>query len=330
MREPEFWHSETPAARTCAALLWPIGALYGLTVRLRESRARPFRPKATVICIGNVTAGGSGKTPVAMAVAEVLAPLGKVAFLTRGYGGRLKGPVLVDPLLHSAADTGDEPLLLAQCGPTIVARNRAAGAQLADRMGAEFIVMDDGFQNFTVAKDLPIVVVDAESGFGNGKLIPAGPLRESVACGLERAGAMIFVGNGTPPTPPFDGQILRANLVPENPEWIRKRKIVAFAGIGRPTKFFGMLASYEAEVVHSETFSDHHMFSTHEIAGLKQRAKDAGADLVTTSKDFMRLEASLRKGVVPVPVHAVFENPGAVQLLLTGIVPVREPARNGR
>jgi tetraacyldisaccharide 4'-kinase len=330
MREPDFWNSATPAAKTCAALLSPIGALYGLTVRLRETRARPYRAKAQVICIGNLTAGGSGKTPVAMTIAGLLEPFGKTVFLTRGYGGRSPGPIVVDPLRHSAADTGDEPLLLTQCAPTIVARNRAAGARLADSMGAGFIVMDDGFQNFSVAKDLPILLVDARTGFGNGKLLPAGPLRESVPSGLNRARAIILVGNGTPRIPPFDGPILRADLIPETPEWIRGRKIMAFAGIGRPQKFFHMLECYGAELVDTKAFPDHHRFSPAEITGMKRHASDAAAQLVTTSKDHVRLDPAARNGIVPVAIRAVFNDPATVQSLLSSIVGEREAVRDDR
>src|SRR5690348_4292997 len=170
MRAPDFWNSGTFAARTCAALLSPCGALYGASVRFRQSRSRPYRARARVICVGNLTAGGSGKTPVAIALAEHFAGRGKVVFLSRGYGGRLDGPVIVDPARHTARDVGDEPLLLARHHKTIVARNRADGARLADDNGADYIIMDDGFQNFTLVKDFALLVVDAESGFGNGKL----------------------------------------------------------------------------------------------------------------------------------------------------------------
>jgi tetraacyldisaccharide 4'-kinase len=330
MRTPEFWNSDTPAAKSCATLLSPIGAVYGLSVRLRESRARPYRPAARVVCAGNLTAGGSGKTPVAMAIAKLLAPHGRTIFLTRGYGGRLNGPVVVDPLRHSARDTGDEPLLLSQCGTTIVARNRAAGARVADSMGADFIVMDDGFQNFAIVKDLALLLVDAETGFGNGKLIPAGPLRESVATGFARADAIILCGHGTPLLPPFVGPILRANLVPETPEWLRGRKVMAFAGIGRPVKFFQMLARYGAELTGTEAFSDHHMFGAAEIARLKLRASDAGAVLVTTSKDYVRLDTPARNGIVPVPVQAAFDDRMAVEAMLGSLIRQREGAHNAQ
>ena len=330
MRAPEFWDSATPAAQTCAALLSPIGAVYGLSVRLRESRGRPYRSKARVICIGNLTAGGSGKTPVAIAIASLLSRLGKTMFLTRGYGGRLRGPIIVEPSRHTARDTGDEPLLLAQSATTIMARNRAAGARLADSSAADFIVMDDGFQNFSIAKDLAIVIVDSKTGFGNGKLLPAGPLREPVLSGLSRAGAIIVVGNDAPHLPPFDGPILRASLIPETPDDFRGSKLMAFAGIGRPQKFFHMLASYGAELAGMEAFPDHHLFTAAEVVRLKRRASDAGALLVTTAKDYVRLNPAMRNGIVPVPVNAVFEDRAALDALLGRFVAQREIVLDAR
>lgn len=307
MRAPEFWTGKTPAAKICAAVLAPLGALYGISITLRAARTRPYRPRAQVLCVGNLTAGGAGKTPAAITIAGRLAHVGKLVFLTRGYGGRLSGPVVVDSGRHSAADTGDEALLLARHAPTIVARNRALGAQMADELGAEFIVMDDGFQNFQIAKDLAIVVVDAAAGFGNGKVIPAGPLREPVDSGLKRADAIVLAGDGSPEFPPFPRPILRANLIPESPELFRSRKVLAFAGIGRPQKFFDMLTRHGAELVGSMAFSDHHPYSADGLEELALRAQSANALLVTTEKDYVRISPNSRSGIVPVPVRMQFE-----------------------
>jgi tetraacyldisaccharide 4'-kinase len=304
MRAPEFWTSGTLAAKTCASLLSPFGALYGASVRLRESRARPFRARARVVCVGNLTAGGSGKTPVAIALGNLLARRGNVVFLSRGYGGRMEGPVIVDSSRHAARDIGDEPLLLARRHRTIVARNRAAGARLADADGADFILMDDGFQNFSLTKDFSLLVVDAESGFGNGKLIPAGPLREPVHSGLARANAIVLTGNGHPKLPPFNGPILRARFVPENLEKVRDRKVMAFAGIGRPDKFFSMLSANGVELIGTRAFPDHHMFTGRELAELKKHAANSDALLVTTEKDFVRLDLSQCEGIEPIAIHA--------------------------
>lgn len=316
MRPPEFWNHDG----ITAALLSPLGMLYGWSVRTRQARARPFRPKARVLCVGNLTAGGSGKTPIAIALGHALAARGlSVAFLSRGYGGRLAGPVQVEPARHSAGDIGDEPLLLARHGKAVVAHDRAAGARLADSLGADVIVMDDGFQNFQIEKDLSLVVIDAAAGFGNGHLIPAGPLREPARQGLARADAIVMVGDGDPALPPFSGPVLRATIVPGAPEALRGRRVHAFAGIGRPQKFFDMLRLLGADITATQPFPDHHRFTPTEVSVLKQAAEKSSALLVTTEKDFVRLDPSARRNVVAVPVHAVFADHAALKPLLDRI-----------
>ncbi len=243
MRTPEFWSEHDYTARLATALLSPLGWFYGASVAWKRDHTIPFRPSAKTICVGNLTAGGSGKTPIAAAIAEALLRHGlKPVFLSRGYGGRLAGPVFVDPAAHSAADTGDEPLLLAATARAIVARDRRAGAALADAQHADVIVMDDGHQNFQLAKDLSFVVVDAETGFGNRKILPAGPLRESVAQGLARADAVVLVGEGDTALTGWSGPVLRARLIAQGADDFAGRRIVAFAGIGRPEKFFELAA----------------------------------------------------------------------------------------
>src|SRR5689334_9487873 len=208
MRAPEFWRQRGALAR----LLAPLGTLYGLSVAIKARLATPFDPGLPVICVGNLTAGGSGKTPIAIALAEMLRARGhRPYFLTRGYGGTERGPALASRG-HSAQVMGDEALLLARAAPTIVARDRAAGARLAKEKGASVLVMDDGHQNFSLRKSLSLVVVDAETGFGNGFQIPAGPLREPVAQGLARADAVILMGDGVPDLGTFSGPVLRAHL----------------------------------------------------------------------------------------------------------------------
>ena len=328
MRAPEFWTGRSAAARACAAILSPLGALYGLSVRARRARAHPFRARARVVCIGNLTAGGTGKTPIAIALGHMLAARGKkIMFLTRGYGGRLSGPVTVDLGRHSAADTGDEALLLAAHATSIVAKNRAEGARLADKLGADIILMDDGFQNFQLVKDLSFVVVDAAVGFGNGRLIPAGPLREPVAQGLSRADAAVLVGDGAVKLAPFAGAILPARIVATAPDALGGQSVVAFAGIGRPEKFFAMLREMGVVVAAAQAFPDHHRFSTLELAALKRMAQATGALLVTTEKDFVRLDPEARKNILPVPVHAVFTNPAVLAPLLDRVVEAGNVAR---
>jgi tetraacyldisaccharide 4'-kinase len=328
MRAPEFWTGQNTSAKACAALLAPLGALYGLSVRLRQAGARPLRPKARILCVGNLTAGGSGKTPVAIALGRMLRTRGKkIVFLSRGYGGRLRGPVRVDLVRHSFGDVGDEALLLAAQGAVIVARARAAGARLADSLGADVIIMDDGFQNFQIAKDLSLVVVDAAAGFGNGRLIPAGPLREPVAQGLARADAIVLMGEGLPKLPGFAGPMLRAHILPTAPDVLSGRMVFAFAGIGRPEKFFQMLRAIGARIVAAQAFPDHHRFAHFELTAMKTAAETAGALLVTTEKDFARLGPLARKNILPVPVHAVFDDSAALALLLDRLGEVHDVAK---
>jgi tetraacyldisaccharide 4'-kinase len=313
MRAPEFWNSRSGSPTGYAALLSPLGALYARIVRFRRARADPFRPNACILCVGNLTVGGSGKTPIAIALGRLLTARGKkIVFLTRGYGGRLRGPVQVNPARHSADDIGDEALLLVTQGTTIVARNRAAGARLADSMRADAVIMDDGFQNFQIAKDVSLIVIDAEMGFGNGLCLPAGPLREPAASGLARADAVVLVGPGEPNLPPFDGPVLRAHLVPNAPETVRGRSVFAFAGIGRPEKFFAMLRAIGAHIEGAQAFPDHHKFTRLELSALKNAALKRGALLVTTEKDFVRLDAQARQDVHPVPIHASFDADAAL------------------
>jgi tetraacyldisaccharide 4'-kinase len=324
MREPEFWRGHDLTARLALAALSPIAFAYGASVAWKRDHAKPHRPSARVICIGNLSAGGTGKTPIAIAVARSLKERGRNAFiLSRGYGGRTRGPALVDPAQDTARDVGDEPLMLAAAAPVIVARDRKAGAALADSSGADVIVMDDGHQNFTLAKDLSIVVVDAGIGFGNGRVLPAGPLRESVEQGLARADAVVLVGDGTPDLRGFAKPVLRARLVPVDVIGLKGARAVAFAGIGRPEKFFETLRALGAELVEARDFADHHAYTAAEVARLRALARNHGALLVTTEKDFVRLTPSERDGINFLPVRAAFENPAALARLLDTVAPAR-------
>jgi tetraacyldisaccharide 4'-kinase len=336
MRAPDFWRRRNLAA----ILLAPLGALYGLSVALKARFAKPFDPGLPVICIGNLTAGGSGKTPVAIAIAERLRAKGhKPFFLTRGYGGSERGPALA-VRAHSAAQMGDEALLLARAAPTIVARDRAAGARLAKEKGATVLVMDDGHQNFALGKNLSLVVVDAETGFGNGFQIPAGPLREPVAQGLSRADVVILMGSersedwrapvhggsvwtapgGKPDLHNFSGPVLRAHLQVDG-EAFAGKPVFAFAGIGRPEKFVASLEDSGAEVVGSCFFPDHHPYTEEEIVQLKAIAGQA--QLVTTEKDFVRLTVADREGIRLLKATALFDDSAALDGLLDRALPGR-------
>ncbi len=309
MRAPDFWKRRGVAA----LLLAPLGALYGASVALKARHARSVRTAARVICVGNLTAGGSGKTPVALAIGARLQAGGKrIFFLTRGYGGSEAGPLRVTQE-STVQQVGDEALLLNACAPTIVAQDRAAGAALAVAEGAEVIVMDDGHQNFGLAKDLSLVVVDGETGFGNGLMIPAGPLREPVTQGLSRADAVIIMNGRTPGLAGYRGPILRARLAVLGNAFAG-RQVFAFAGIGRPEKFVASLQEAGAVVTGSRFFSDHHPFQPGEIAALKVAA--SGAQLVTTQKDFVRLAPEERPGIAVLPVEARFEGAATLDALL--------------
>lgn len=316
MRAPEFWRAEPGLL---AGLLTPVGAALDAAGRLRRSLTRPYRASIPVICVGNLVAGGSGKTPVALSLAAILAERGiDVAIVMRGYGGRLAGPVRVDPQRHDAGSVGDEALLAAAVASCWIARDRAAGVQAAVAGGAAAIILDDGFQNPSVAKDLSLVVVDAEYGFGNGRLIPAGPLRERVAAGLARADAILLIGDGAfaPPGKP----VLCAALEPIDPARFLGAPVVAFAGIGRPEKFFFTLRALDATLVAGRGFPDHHHYRAAELAALRREATAAGARLVTTRKDWMRLSPAERDGIEVLDVTLRWCDRAALDALLAPLI----------
>ena len=317
MRPPKFWTSGTGGARLLTLLLSPFGWLYGATVAWKARNVKPERPQARVVCVGNLTVGGTGKTPVAGAIAELLAAEGwRVFILTRGYGGRTRRATLVDLEQDTADEVGDEALILARSAPVIVAADRREGAALADREHADVIIMDDGHQNFLLEKDLSLVVVDAETGFGNGAVLPAGPLREPIARGLARADAVVLIGEGEPDLRGFAGTVLRGKIATGSLASLAGRKVVAFAGIGRPEKFFQSVRDSGAEIVNTQDFGDHHVYAASEIARLVSRARAANAELITTEKDFVRLTPIERDGILTLPVHVEFEDEAALRVIL--------------
>ena len=315
MRAPEFWH-EPPGL--IAGLLTPFGMAFDAASRLRRALARPYRAPVPVICVGNLVVGGSGKTPVVISLARLLAARGvAVHVVSRGYGGSSAGPVRVDPALHDAVQVGDEPLLIAARAPCWVARDRAAGVRTAVDAGAEAILLDDGFQNPGVAKDLTFIAVDSGYGFGNGQVIPAGPLREQISAGLTRADVIVTIGSQEPkglsgaPCP-----IFAAELRPVDSERFAGERIVAFAGIGRPEKFFASLRALSAILVFEQPFPDHYSFREHEVVRLREMANREHARLVTTAKDWVRLPPSLRGGIEVLEVEIHWHDPNAVERLL--------------
>jgi len=271
--------------------------------------ANPSKPAVPVICIGNLTAGGTGKTPLTMTLAHGLAAMGhRPHILTRGYRGRLKGPIQVDLRSHFARDVGDEALLLASVAPTWVGRDRCAAAHAAASAGSDILLMDDGHQNFSIAKNLSVIVVDGEVGFGNGRVIPAGPLREAPAHGLARADALVVMGRPAERTLRqircWRGPIFHAHLEPQ-PNAVRGRYI-AFAGIGRPEKFFATLEEAGAQLIERIGFPDHYPYKDDEMAALLARARAADARVITTAKDATRLTAAQRAQIDVLHVTAVF------------------------
>ncbi|HVU20366.1 MAG TPA: tetraacyldisaccharide 4'-kinase [Rhizomicrobium sp.] len=314
MRAPDFWQHDDWRS----LLLAPFGWLYGATVAWKARNATPERPAAAVICVGNLGAGGTGKTPVAIEIARLLMERGRNPFfLSRGYGGNLPGPLQVTTDNY-ADQVGDEPLLLAHTAPVIVSRDRRKGAALAVERGADTIIMDDGHQNFSLVKDLSFVVVDGDTGFGNRRVLPAGPLREPVSQGLARADAVIITGEGVPALDGFIKPVLRAHLMHQERD-IADRRIVAFAGIGRPEKFFQSLRAQGAMLLDTISFGDHHKYTAGEIARLRAKARAHNAELVTTEKDFVRLTPLEREAIRAMPVQAVFDDPATLQRLLDSL-----------
>lgn len=323
MRPPAFW--DRPG-HPLGRILAPLGRLYGSRVAARmdgvgEHGTRP------VLCVGNFTLGGAGKTPTALALAEVLRGLGlSPAFLTRGYGGRLAGPVEVDPERHTARDVGDEPLLLARRATTVLSRKRPAGAALCRDLGADVVVMDDGLQNPSLTKDLCLAVVDAGSGIGNGLAFPAGPLRAPLARQWPHVHGLVLVGEGGPgesvaaEATSRGLPVHRARLVPDEASGIAGKPVLAFAGIGRPGKFFETVAEAGGHLVGSREFPDHHPYRPGDVADLIAWADALGAILVTTQKDRVRLPPDVADEVTTLGVTLRFADEAALLGQVSGAI----------
>lgn len=322
LKTPSFWYAPP---RPEAFILMPFSLLYQASHRLRQYAISPFRAAMPVLCVGNLVTGGSGKTPASIALmalvkAEHLATA--PGFLTRGYGGKEYGPALVDPTAQTACETGDEPLLLARHAPVIVSKNRKNGALFARKYGLDLLIMDDGLQNPTLHKDIRLIVIDGDSGFGNGLTLPAGPLREPLRTGLAKADAFILIGE--------DRRNVKA-LLPKNiplfeasleiaAQDILKRQTpyVAFCGLGRPEKFRKTLERANINIVSWHAFPDHYVFTARDLASLADEAKKCGARLITTEKDAVRIPADIGQELPLdiLPVRLVWQNEEALRIFL--------------
>jgi tetraacyldisaccharide 4'-kinase len=319
MREPAFWSSRSDIR---GVILAPLGWLYAWATARRLASGKPVKLDIPVVCVGNLNAGGTGKTPTVIALVQRLRDLGHVPHVvSRGYGGSLEGPVSVDPSRHKASGVGDEPLLISAFSDIWVAKDRAAGAKAAQSAGATSIILDDGFQNPAVVQDLKLVVVDAARGFGNGRCIPAGPLREPVPVGLARADALITIGNEAAQDnfvmPPANIARLPAELIPlqTGMDW-SDQPFLAFAGIAHPEKFFSTLRGLGANLVRAVPLDDHEPLTSGLLNRLERDATASGAQLVTTEKDAARLPPSWRGKVLTLPVRLEFTDEDALRSIL--------------
>lgn len=309
MKTPTYWNN----TNILSLALWPLGCIYGIATKLRLLLKKSHRVEARVICVGNLTAGGTGKTPVAVSFAKLMQQHGKNPFfVSRGYGGTLKG-IKVIPQKHTARDVGDEPLILARQAPVIINPDRYQGALMAALDGADIVIMDDGFQNPSLYKDISILVVDGSVGFGNGFCIPAGPLREFKSSGLKRANAIAIIGedkfklaNTFNDIPVFKGKVKAVSPSPLTYD------VVAFAGIGRPSKFYNSLKECGFNVVATQDFPDHHYYTEEELEKLLSLGKQHKSPIYTTAKDFVKIPPHLQSKFKVLEIEIEWENPAEI------------------
>lgn len=326
MKAPHFWsHGLDPRSREAApltrALLTPISKLYTWGIRRKLRRAVPVSVAVPIICVGNVTVGGVGKTPIVKALRQHLLNSGiRAASLSRGHGGSEAGPLRVDLAAHTASDVGDEPLMLATTGESWIGKDRLAAANAMIGDGVQVIVMDDGMQNPALEKDLTLMVIDAAAPFGNGHVLPKGPLREPVSDGVARADAVILMGSSLSESfaAGVGKPVYRAALTPDGR--VPVGPLVAFAGIGRPQKFFDGLTGAGAKLAEAVSYNDHYVYTSSDLKFLHALARTHDARLVTTEKDYARLPASSREGILAFPVSAKFSEPGDLETILKPII----------
>jgi tetraacyldisaccharide 4'-kinase len=319
---PPFWRQG--GGRLLPALLWPASLVVAQITRRRVARPG-WRAPVPVICCGNAGIGGAGKTTLALDLCGRLHASGRTPHcLTRGHGGQVRGPLRVDPARHDANAVGDEALLLAAAAPTWLGADRAATARLAVAAGADVLVMDDGLQNPSLVQDAALLVIDGAVGFGNGHVLPAGPLREPVRDAAARARAAILMGSdatGAAAMLPASLPILRAHLAP-GPEIaaLADLPVLAFAGIARPAKFFDMLEAAGVPVAARLPFPDHHVFTDAELADIHTQAQRLGASIVTTPKDYVRLPGRAREAIAAIGVRLVWADEAALTTLLAAVI----------
>lgn len=328
MMTPAFWHPNGKSWAACLPwILAPVSLLVRIAGRIRWMLARPYHAPVPVICVGNLTVGGTGKTPAVLAIAAHLIAQGvNVHCLSRGYGGRLRGPLRVDPTRHTAADVGDEPLLLARVAPTWIARNRKQGAQAAVAAGAGLLLLDDGHQNPYIAKDIALLLVDPARGMGNGWTLPSGPMRETLADALARSDAILLTGPGDCPAVEQAARhralpVLRAVKTAIDGAGLAGTRLFAFSGIAVPEQFFDMLSGFGAVLIGAKRFSDHHAFSDAELIAMFSKAELGGAGLITTEKDHVRLPPPVRDRVLTLRIEMRFADPDALNKILSPALP---------
>jgi tetraacyldisaccharide 4'-kinase len=327
MKAPAFWYR--PLGIT-GCLLWPLSLAWQVGTAMRTLCADPYRAKIPLICVGNVTVGGAGKTPVALAIGKMFVEQGlKPVFVTRGYGGRIRGVVQVNTMRHTAQDVGDEALLLARVAPTFVGRDRAAAIREAEKI-ATHVILDDGLQNPHITPNISLLVIDATIGVGNGLVMPAGPLREPLVGALGRTTTVVMVGDtsrsedggipsphgGKTPLPISIPVVYAQRAVNLPPDFLRDEKFLAFAGIARPQKFYDTCRSIGLALAGTEDFPDHHVFTKRELNRLQKRAGELGAKLLTTEKDWVRLPEYFQKNIMRLPMQIVFDDQQEIELLL--------------
>lgn len=315
MKQPFFWKKKS----VYNTLLYPFSLLYILASFVRKELKKPFVPDIPVVCIGNVTSGGAGKTPTAIAIAKILLNMGKKpVFLSRGYGGSIKIATIVNPEIHTSKETGDEPLLLSRIAPTIISKNRILGAKLAYEKGFDVIIMDDGLQNPTIVKTISFLVIDGNFGLGSDYIIPAGPLRETLQDALAKTEAVIFIGDDKTNLLEKiqDKKIIKAKIKAD----ISKKtanNYIAFAGLASPEKFFNSLKENGYNVVDTVSFSDHYQYKNNDIDKLQKLAKEKRASLITTEKDMVRLNKAVQKDIEALPISIEFENEKEIREIIT-------------